>query len=50
MNTYRPYDADRPLFSSSCSCGRHASDAEHQNDLSFRVDAEKASSDLWKLA
>ena len=43
MNSYRPFDPDRPLFSSRCSCGRHASDADHALDLSGKIDEEKAS-------
>ena len=46
MNSYRPFDPDRPLFSSRCSCGRHASDADHALDLSAKIDEEKISADF----
>ena len=46
MNSYRPFDPDRPLFSSRCSCGRHSSDAEHALDLSAKIDEEKISADF----
>jgi len=46
MNTYRPYDSERPLFSNHCSCGRHASDAEHNRELSVAIDDEKISADF----
>ena len=47
MNPYRPFDPDRPLFSSRCSCGRHASDAEHQKDqIALAADEEQASADF----
>ena len=29
MSIHKPFDPDRPLFSSRCSCGLHASESEH---------------------
>jgi len=50
MNSYRPFDPDRPLFSSRCSCGRHASDADHALDLSAKIDEKKPALILLRLA
>ena len=46
MNSYRPFDPEKPLFASRCSCGRHASDAEHVQDLTAKIDEEKMSADF----
>lgn len=43
MNTFKPFDPNQPLFTSGCSCGRHATDAEHQ---AASFDAEKESADF----
>ena len=46
MNSYRPFDPDRPLFSNRCSCGQHASELDHANSLSVMMDAEQQSADF----
>jgi len=46
MNSYRPFDPDRPLFSNRCSCGQHASELDHANSLSAKMDAEQESADF----
>ena len=46
MNTFRPFDLDKPLFSSRCSCGQHASDLEHVQDQQIRLNEEKLSADF----
>uniref|UniRef100_UPI0040476A3B ABC transporter substrate-binding protein n=1 Tax=Polynucleobacter sp. TaxID=2029855 RepID=UPI0040476A3B len=46
MNSFRPFDPDRPLFSSHCSCGKHASAEEHAQDMLAKKDEEKHSADF----
>ena len=46
MNSYRPFDPDRPLFSNRCSCGQHASELDHANSLSAKMDVEQESADF----
>ena len=46
MNPYEPFNPERPLFASACSCGRHASDLEHSQDLQPSTDLEQVSANF----
>ena len=46
MSTYDPFNPDRPLFVSGCSCGRHASDLEHAQEAQAKIDVEQASANF----
>ena len=46
MSIYKPFDPDRPLFSSRCSCGQHASESEHQAAQLSKPDAEEDSANF----
>ena len=50
MNSYRPFDPDRPLFSNRCSCGQHASELDHVNSLSAKMDVEQESADFLEAS
>ena len=46
MSIYKPFDPDRPLFSSRCSCGMHASETEHQAAVATKLDEEEVSANF----
>jgi len=46
MNLFNPYDPNKPLFTSRCSCGRHNSEQEHAQEASTKADEEKISADF----
>ena len=46
MSIYKPFDPDRPLFSSRCSCGMHASESEHQAAVAQKLDEEEVSANF----
>ncbi len=46
MNLFNPYDPNKPLFTSRCSCGRHNSEQKHAQEASIKADEEKISADF----
>jgi nitrate/nitrite transport system substrate-binding protein len=50
MNSFRPFDPNRPLFSHGCSCGEHTSEEDHRAALSNKIDAEKLSADFLEAS
>ncbi|NDA85020.1 MAG: nitrate ABC transporter substrate-binding protein, partial [Burkholderiaceae bacterium] len=46
MSIHKPFDPDRPLFSSRCSCGMHASAAEHEAAKLQKINEEQESANF----
>jgi nitrate/nitrite transport system substrate-binding protein len=46
MSIHKPFDPDRPLFSSRCSCGLHASELEHHAAQLRKADVEEDSANF----
>ena len=46
MSIHKPFDPDRPLFSSRCSCGLHASESEHHAAQLRKADVEEDSANF----
>ena len=46
MSTHNPFDINQPLFTSTCSCGQHSSDLEHELASQKNLDAEAISANF----